>query len=244
MGEMPGHSHHHPTTDPPATHGMAVLGNQAVYMSHLAMFMTPHDHQLVMHVALEGDGKPQQLYLDDRERNAQQLYTFDPEPFSLSSILSEGGGSPAAAEFRGDLFRGHFERPATKPVRIAADVTVRIKNTIHHQRLDPNVAALEELRYLLFGGGREALLAHIITVAPDYEQHLAVDIDEQFSDEELRSGIIVRIPGRPNTVAGRIKPGADLEVVGEAEVAGRSVPIKVRPKIEYYLETGDLAKAM
>jgi hypothetical protein len=103
---------------------------------------------------------------------------------------------------------------------------------------------LDELRYLLFGGGSETFLAHIITAVPDYEQHLAVDIDVPFSGEELRSGIVVKIPGRPNTVAGRIKPGADVEVAGVAELAGRAVPVKIRPKIEYYLETGDLAEAM
>jgi hypothetical protein len=243
VDEMPGHSHHHPT-DPPAAHGMAVLGEQAVYMSHLAMFMAPHDHQLVIHVALEGSKNPQQVYLDDRKGNPRQLYTFNPERFSLSSILPEGQHPPEATTFQGDLFRGHFERPDTKPVRIAADVTVRIKDIIHHHHLDPHSAPLEELRYLLFGGGPETFLAHVITAVPDYEQHLAVDIDAQFSDEELRSGIVVTFPGRPNTVAGRIKPGADVDVAGRAAVAGRSVPVKVRPKIEYYLETGDLAESM
>lgn len=49
---------------------------------------------------------------------------------------------------------------------------------------------------------------------------------------------------RPNTGAGRIKPGVDVEVVALAEVAGRSVPVKVRAKIGYYLETRDLVEAM
>jgi hypothetical protein len=243
VGELSGHSHNH-HSDPPAAHGMAVLGDEAVYMSHLAMFMAPHDHQLVTHVALDGGGNPQQVYLDDRKRNPRQLYTFNPNKFSLSSILPDGEHPAAASTFHGDLFRGHFERPDTKPVRIAANVTVRIKNVIYHHLLDPNAPTLDELQYLLFGGGPQTLLAHVITAVPDYEQHLAVDLDVRFSDEELRSGIIVEFPGRPNTIGARIKPGTDVEVAGVATIAGRTVRLTVRPKIEYYLETGDLAEAM
>jgi hypothetical protein len=250
MDQTHDHSPHHPTpepgeaTDPPAAHGMAVIGEQAVYLSHLPMFMSPHDYQVILEVEFEGNNS-QAAYLTDREKNPQQrLYTLNPVPFVLPALFPVGESSPEAASFRGDLHRGHFERIDTGPVQMASNVTVRVKKVTHHHRFESNASELGELRYLLFGKGSEVFFAHRITAPPDFDQLLSVGIDVQFGDEDLSKGIEVAFEGRANTVATRIKPGVDTELPAIAEIDGRFQPIKVRPKVEYYFEAGELAQAI
>jgi len=248
MHDMHDHAGHHPAahpTEPPAGHGMAVIGEQPVYLSHLPMFMFPHDQQVLLRVSLEGDGDPQQVYFDDRKQHPEQrLYTFNPVPFVLSTLFAADEAPAEATSFQGTLHRGHFERASSRPVQIAADVTARVSNVIHHHRFQPDTAALEALQYLLFGKGSEIFLAHFINAPPDFDQLLSVDIDVQLSDEDLSIGSVVKFDGRPNTVATRIKPGVDSDLSAVAEIDGRSLPLKVRPKVEFYFEARELAEAM
>jgi hypothetical protein len=56
--------------DEPATHGMAVIGQKSVFLSHLPMFGSPHDYQVIVEAELTKTGAdPQQVYFDDRKQN-------------------------------------------------------------------------------------------------------------------------------------------------------------------------------
>jgi hypothetical protein len=251
VDHMSGHSEHHPApepgeaAEPAAAHGMAVIGEHAVYLSHLPMFMSPHDQQALLAVEFEGDGDPQQVYFDDRGQHPQQrLYTFDPDRFVLSGLFPVGNSSPEVTSFRGALHRGHFERPATSPVRIAEDVTARVRKVIHHHKFEADAQELEELQYFLFGKGSEIFLAHRITKAPDYDHLLSIGIDQPLSDGDLSKEIVVKFSDRPNTVAARIKPDVEEQLSAVAEIDGGSRPIQLRPKVEFYFEARELAEAM
>lgn len=39
-----GHIHY---TDKPSVHGMTLMGTELIYASHLPMFHTPHDYQII-----------------------------------------------------------------------------------------------------------------------------------------------------------------------------------------------------
>jgi hypothetical protein len=224
---------------------MAVIGEQAVYLSHLSMFMKPHDYQVILMVDFIGNGNPQEVYFGDRRNNPRQrLYTFNPDRFVLPTLFPVDGRLPEATSFRGTLHRGHFERNDSEPVQIAADVTAQVTKVIHQHRYGSGTDQLEELQYFMFGKGSEILMAHHITLPPDSDQLMSVDIDGQFSDEDLSNGMVVKVTGRPNTIATRIKPGVDTELPAIVEIDGHSQPIKIRPKVEYYFETGELAEAM
>lgn len=247
MDHMSGHPEHHPApkpdeaADPPGPHGMAVIGELAVYLSHLPMFMSPHDYQVILEVGFEGDDDPQAVYFADRKDHPQQrLYTFNPVPFVLPGLFPAGGSPPEATSFHGTLHRGHFERASTNPERIAADVTARVRNVIYHHKFQPDADELEELRYLLFGKGSEIFLAHMITMPPDFDQLLSVSVDQTFSDEDLSKGIVVTLSDRPNTVAARIKPTAEDQLSAVAAIDGGSQPMQLRPKVEFYFEAREL----
>jgi hypothetical protein len=128
-------------------------------------------------------------------------------------------------------------------VQIASGVTARVRNVIYHHKFQRG-EELPELRYILFGKGPEIFVGHVISRPPDYDQLVSVDTDSQFSDEDLRKGIIVKVGDRPNTIDARIKPGVDQQVPAVAEIGGTSQPIQLQPKVEFYFETGDLEEAM
>src|SRR5262245_41628455 len=63
--------HHH---DPAAVHGMAMIGESRVFLSHLPMFHRPHDYQVLLEVELSAE-------LRDVPA---ALHTFVPDPFELA----------------------------------------------------------------------------------------------------------------------------------------------------------------
>ena len=80
-------THHSHGKDRPAVHGMLVIGEQTVYVSHLPMFMSPHDYQVILEVNLSNGGSAvHAAYVKDRKTNAASLCTLEPtEAFTLPS---------------------------------------------------------------------------------------------------------------------------------------------------------------
>jgi hypothetical protein len=55
-------------------HNQMMVGEQAIYLSHLPMFMFspqrhPHNFQVILEVTLSGSGDPQAIYADDRRKH-------------------------------------------------------------------------------------------------------------------------------------------------------------------------------
>lgn len=251
MSETTGDGHHQhgppPTepADPARSHGMAVIGEQSVYCSHLPMFMAAHDYQVIAEVEFEGQPDVRRLYLDDRAKHPdQRLYTFEPKPFVLPDLFPTVAGPARLTTFVGKLHRGHFERDDTSPERLAADVTTRVRNVIHHHKFQPGAAELPQLQYLLFGKKSELFLAHLITRPPSFDHLLSVEVDDVPTDEELGRGIVVMLKDRPDTPAARIRLSSDTELTVTAEDGGKSRELRLRPKVEFYFEVGDLEHAM
>ncbi|MGA5040004.1 hypothetical protein ACPCA8_23530 [Streptomyces capoamus] len=244
------HHTHGPTeSDPPASHGMAVVGNGTVFMSHLPMIHRPHNYQVILNVSL---GSLDSAYLDDRKAHPEaRLYTFAPEPFVLPDLFPGETGEPARRSFTGSLFRNHFEQPPAHPetpFEISSDVTVDVIDVIVHNRFTPDARQPEELTYILFGQGQERFLAHRITGPfkptnrQEFDHLLAVDLQgPQMSDGQLRHGVEVTVTGRSN------EPGAKLKetekVAAVAMVDGRNVPVEIDVRSEEYFETDDLTPA-
>jgi hypothetical protein len=243
MMDRPDHMMHTGTSvaDPPASHGMAVVGLDTIFLDHLAMFHSPHNYQVILHVSF---GPADALYREDRQRNPEtRLYTFAPEKFVLPSLFPGAGGTPPALQsFSGSLVRNHFEQPPAhpaEPVEIASDVEVRVVEVVHQHRLDPRATAPEHLSYLLFGKGAELFLAHRITGRPAFDQLLAIGrlLGPEVTDDQLRHGVDVTVLSRPDTHGHRIQEGETVSAI--ARVAGQDVPVDIDADIELYVETKD-----
>jgi hypothetical protein len=243
------HQAHGPVGDRPAGHGMAVVGSSTVFLSHLPMFMSPHDYQVILEVTFTKQGSdPQRIYAEDRRRHpSEKLYTFEPtRAFVLPDLFPPDPHHLAPLKsFQGNIYRGHFERfpseHAQEQARIGRDVVANVVNVVYARKFAPDAKGLDHLEYVLFGRGQELFLAHVITKPPDFDHILAVKVaGQQLTDEGLRHGIPIKFPGRANTLQQRIN-AKDTRLLGGIEVAGKPVPVEIEAGVEFYFETGDLA---
>ena len=228
-------------------HGMLVFGGggldlvQApVYISHLPMFAAPHDFQVIAQVSGDAAGTYGNFI---SHFGFSSTYTFKPVPFPIDELDPSGGG-PARTSIAGTLFRGHFERGGEP---IGTGVSVDIEQVVHFRRFSPEAGnARDHLRYICFGGRDQAFLAHVITAPPDFDQILAVQVGALtgVSDDNLRAGLIVGVPDRPDDVTSRLQETQTItaQVQDQGADTGGSAELTVQREI--YLETGDLAAAM
>ena len=247
-GMHPNHPGPAKSGDRPAGHGMVIVGEQAVFLSHLPMFMSPHDYQVILEATLTKPGAdPQADYVEDRRRTGARLYTLPPESFVLPELVPEHpGDQPRRRSFQGEVVRHHFERREPKPVSVGSGVTVTVTNVVYFQKFNPDAEQPDRLRYLLFGKGQELFLAHVITSPPDFDQILSTKIpDHQFTDEELRHGVQIVFPDRANSFDERLQEGE--RVAGRAKLAGDgaagTLELQVEVGVEFYCEANELAEA-
>ena len=141
--------------DHPSVHGMLVVGQETVFLSHLPIFGSPHDYQVIIEGTFAKPGStPQADYFNDRKRTGAKLYTVEPRPFVLTDLTA---ASPLRS-FKVNIYRGHFERfrteRAKEAARIGQDVDVNVTRVVRFQKFDPKAAALPRLEYFLFGKGK------------------------------------------------------------------------------------------
>lgn len=151
--------------DKPSTHGMLIFGTEKIYASHLPLFHSPHNYQILLELQL--DDKSTELYSADQLANPQSVtYTVEPEKFVLpDKIISRGN-------FNARLYRGHFERGG---IKIADSVSIKIVSVIYFRELNTKDQKNETTDFILFGNSKEQYAAHFITNAPDFEQVIQVD---------------------------------------------------------------------
>ena len=238
MNGMHDHGHEeHP--EPP--HNMMVVGEKNVYLSHLPMFMTPHNFQVILEATLTSrDASVQHVYTEDRRNNPQtKMYTLKPEEsFKLTSLFTPK--PPARSSFKGTIVRGHLERGGEE-IDGLAGVDVNIKRVIYAQKLARDSFKPEQLTYLLFGSPQELFLAHVIGRPPDFDQILRVSVDRAFTEEELQRGVRVTILDRENVAARRIKEQEKVAGQGHVTGAHQFLQLEIQADVEHYFEEGELS---
>jgi hypothetical protein len=225
------------------THNMFAFGRETVFLSHLPMFMEPHDAQLILEVALEGDAGESLLDVWSSERAShpeERVYTMRPQRFALSTLYTPD--PPARSSFRARFFRGHLEGDG-QVIPGLGNVVVRVTDVVYAKRFDRG-GKPDDLTYLLFGRGDELFLAHIISEHPDFDQILSVQLaGTQPDEDELNAGIEVVLPGRPNTAAERLRDGAAMTARGHVTGAHQFLSLEIAEVQELYFEEGELMTA-
>lgn len=229
--------------EPPADfgrHNMFVFGREAVLLSHLPMFMVPHDAQLLLE-AIPEDAAGRSLldaWKDERASHPdERLYTMMPEKFALSTLYTPD--PPARSSFRARFFRGHLERGG-EVIPELANVVVRVTDVLYARRFDRS-GKPDDLTYLLVGRGAERFLVHRISEPPDFDQILAVEFTGSPPDEEaMRVGVEVVLPGRPNTAEQRLRDGAAATARGHVTGAHQFLTLEITSIRELYFEEGEL----
>jgi hypothetical protein len=91
-----------------AVNNMVVVGEQRIFLSHLPMFMPPHDAQVIMEATFVKQGKTvDDVYFADRAGNRSvRFYTLQPQSFVLQDLSRTDPAHPAPTHFTATVFRG------------------------------------------------------------------------------------------------------------------------------------------
>lgn len=232
-------AHHHQMPEPP--HNMMVVGEKTIFLSHLPMFMKPHNVQLLIEATFTSAGKDlHAIYAKDRHNHPHvKMYSLSPtEHFPLVSLFTPRD-KPARASFRATIFRGHLERGG-EAIKELTDITVNLQRILYVATLDSGFKSAD-LQYRLFGKGEERFLAHVIGMAPDFDQLLSVKVANAPTDDEIHRGVSVAFLKRANTAAKRLKEKET--VVGQGHVLGahQFLQLEIEADVEFYFEEGELS---
>ncbi|MFZ4928057.1 hypothetical protein [Chryseobacterium sp. Mn2064] len=169
--------------DRPSVHGMLLLGNSSLYGSHLPMFHSPHDYQVLLQLSI--NDKDKVAYIKDRIGHPdEKVYTLEPEVFVLPEILE------SRKSFKGNIYRGHFERGG---VEILKNIEVHIDKILYFKKLNPLATKDKLPTYLLFGDQNEQFIAHSIKAQPDFDQLLSTQTKNTTVLDSLKKGKVVEI---------------------------------------------------
>lgn len=231
-----GQAHHEP---PP--HNMMVVGEQSIFLSHLPMFMSPHNFQGILEVSFTKDGKPMdEIYFKDRQSHPKvKMYTLKPKPIKPVSVFGLDF-KPTSRSFTGTVFRGHLERGG-QIIDALREVDVTVKRVVYSRKFDlKQLQKWEELDYILFGSDEELFLAHLISAPPDFDQILSVKIDRTFTDEEISTKVRIVIPNRTNAASQRLKAREKTLARGHITGAHQFLDLQIEAGVEFYFEEGEL----
>jgi hypothetical protein len=143
---------------------MIIFGKEKIYASHLPLFHSPHNYQIILELELDKTAG-QKFIADQLEHPEFTTYTIEPERFILTDkILSRGS-------FKANLYRGHFERGG---IKIADSISIKISTIIYFRKFDETEKKLPHSAYLLFGNSKEQFAVHQISNKPDFEQIIQV----------------------------------------------------------------------
>ena len=215
-----GHAEH------PSVHGMLIVGQSRIYLSHLPMFHSPHDYQVLLEGHFSSEGE--KAYRNSLDSSSETIYTLVPEAFVLPEILQN------RRTFEAQIYKGHFERGGTV---IADKVTVVIDRVLYFKKFATDEAKPKEARYVLFGHREEMFLAHTISAKPDFDQIIKVQPLSFLSEELKRKGSIP--VGFPNLLNAPLHLFDSLD--GSLLDGDGAQMQKFEIEKMIYLETGDLS---
>ncbi|MCU0438106.1 MAG: hypothetical protein MUC49_09315 [Raineya sp.] len=217
----------HHSTDKPSVHGMTLMGTETIYASHLPMFHSPHDYQIILE--LQFSKETQAKYLTEKKNNPQEvLYTLEPEVFVLPTMVHK------TKKFKANLYRGHFERGG---VKFLENVEVMISKVIYFQKFNINAPKPNILMYILFGNEKEQFMAHQIVSKPDFDENLVVQIKDEQWIKQLKKEkfLLVRFVEKNER-----KPFSWASAEGKIAVQNYLKTIQFLSHQTLYLEFGDL----
>lgn len=190
-------------------HGHLIFGTGPFYISHLPLFMQPHNYQAIYEVDF-GDSEAEQKLRQDfvAALNKQGGYgTFAPE------VNPENGAEDSTrfkipeftchvnagrdTKFFGEIFSGHFERGGAESIGMTG---LKVLRVVYYKELalDPEPAAdvvfdpSSEGEYILFGSPGAYFAARKIGARPD--------MDHIFPVQELPSEFVSELAGKNHLV--------------------------------------------
>jgi hypothetical protein len=148
-----------------AVHGMVIFGTDTLFVSHIPMYMSPHDYQAIMQVKLT-HASSDALAVYQKALGAsgkQTLFTVRPKPFILPNLLNG-----KIKSFTADLYKGNFEQGGKI---VLSNVTVTVEENLYTTQLSKSTPAAGALNYIPVETSDSSYLVHQIS-APNNFDHI------------------------------------------------------------------------
>ncbi|MFZ6844012.1 hypothetical protein [Undibacterium sp. RuTC16W] len=191
-------------------HGMLLFGNnEGLYASHLPMFHTPHDYQVVLQIRIANQQLDAQIKKDLTQKI--RLWTIEPEQFDITTLAP--GANPALRQFKANIVSGHFEQGGK--VRYKS-ITAIVERALIFRQLSPELHQSDTATYRQIGHGSHRFLLKEIDSRPDYDHVLAISTNARSS----RQNILIKKSGisepDPQTLQSALRSinGADARLEG------------------------------
>lgn len=160
--------------DPPGGHGMILFGQgDDFFISHLPMWMNPHDYQMIAKVKISQEIKN---IIRKEQDNGTSLFSLAP---SNSFVLPKlaGGDIPS---FPAEIYKGHFERDGEE----IGNSKVEFEQLILFKKLkrDEPSPPPGKQKYVLFGNADNQYLVHMAHGYPEIDEILKIT---PFKDPEV-----------------------------------------------------------
>lgn len=231
-------SAHAQASDPPCIHGMRIVGEQSIYLSHMGLFNNScHDYQGLFEVSFEGANNPQKIYLDAQKKDPNQNeFTIEPTQKFVLPELATG----KLMSFKARVYSGQYERSVTNPKLLDGEVTVKVKRVLHFRQFKAGAKQPATSEYLLFGNPAEQLAAHLITASPDFDQVVAVKTPLPLTNADLAKAVRLVLPNRPIPNAkANLAQALKLGDKPAVQVNGQQPNRAIEAGSQYFLETAD-----
>jgi hypothetical protein len=205
---------------PTSNHGFNLLGKNSLLLSHIPMFMPPHQAQLFLEVSLAGNSgqDPAKIYLDDQAKTGVTDYVLLSDPLVLRTLAPDA--SDRLQSFTGKLYRGWpFNNPNTAPL-LVDQLTVHVKRAIYYHDITQG-RLLTELTYLAFRTPETEYIVHKLVQPPDLSKApKPPDFCQILSCRIVTSGTPhlqhlaeIRIPGVANDLSHKLNAHQNLKAV-------------------------------
>jgi hypothetical protein len=229
---------HAQASDPPCIHGMRIVGEQSIYLSHMGLFNSScHDYQGLFEVSFAGSTNPQKIYFDAQKKDPKQNeFTVKPtQKFVLPDL-----GTGKLTSFKAEIYSGQYERSETNPKLLDGNVTVTVKQVLHFRQFKEGAKHPATSEYLLFGSTSEPLAAHLITAPPDFDQIVAVKTPLTLTNTDFAKSLRLVLPNRPTPNAkANLAQVLKLGDKPTVQVNGQQPNQTIEVGNQYFLEVAD-----
>jgi hypothetical protein len=156
---------------------MLLFGDKVTYASHLPMFHSPHDYQVLLKLRLaDKPGANTVALYEEAKKSSTGYFTLVPEPMDLTQIISGSRKTFFAA-----IYVGHFERggKALGAVQVSVAEVTYVDKLNGEKLPDGN-------RYMVFGEAGEYFAMHLIMGRPNFDAIVKTSQAFQLKDDTCR----------------------------------------------------------
>ena len=219
-----------------SNHGFSLLGRQSLVLSHIPMFMPPHQAQLFLEVTLSGQGgqDPTQIYLDDQVRTGSTDYVLVSDELVLATLAPDA--PKRLKTFTGKLYRGWpFNDPNTAPL-LVQELTVQVARSLYFNSI-AHGTPLANLTYLAFATPETGYMVHKLVQPadlskapkpPDFRQILSAAIGG-VTPATMKNVQEISFNGRANDLAHKLNAAQYVD----GTMGGKAVGVRVSAELIY-----------